>query len=402
MMDYTHTNKSFLDKLIDRLDKIAPESLQSHFLRLVQEKGSLETIFQSIQEGIVVVDREGTISYANRAAEEMIGFTLEKAIGRSLTRYVQGIEWDRILKLDHSEWSRMITSEIEITYPSHRFIAFYVVPMAAEDDDQSGAVVILRDITREREKEDSMIESERLDALKLLAAGVAHEIGNPLNALSIHLQLLDRELGYLKDEEERENLKDILNVASREVSRLDVIITQFLKAIRPQKPQFEETKIDQLVEEALTLMKQEVENRDIRVEVSLPKRPAKVRVDPDQIKQAFYNLIKNALQAMPDGGTLTITVKCSDQFVGISFADNGIGIERDDLGRIFEAYHTTKGDGSGLGLMIVQRIIQDHGGQIEVVSEPGSGTTFTLLLPLNEQRIRLLTAPSAANEGADS
>ena len=196
-MAYKPTNQGFLDKLIDRLDKIAPESLQSHFLRLVQEKGSLETVFQSIQEGIIVVDNEGMLTYANRAAEKMIGFTLEKAIGRSLTHYVQGIEWDRILNLEHGGWSRLMTSEIEITYPTHRFLSFYVGPMSAEEEEQAGAVVILRDVTRERKQEESIIESERLNALKLLAAGVAHEIGNPLNALSIHLQLLDRELHAL-------------------------------------------------------------------------------------------------------------------------------------------------------------------------------------------------------------
>ena len=389
------TNKAFIEKLIERIDRLDSDSIQSQFLRLVQEKGLMETIFQSIQEGILVLDEEAHLTYANRAAEGMMGFTSEKAIGHSVKDYLTGIEWERILGLDTGEWSRLLSSELEITYPEQRVLSFYMVPIELENE-QTGAIVILRDITREREQEADLLESERLDALKLLAAGVAHEIGNPLNALSIHLQLLDRELQYVP-EEEQESLRDILDVARNEVTRLDTIITQFLRAIRPSLPNMTPQQMDQVLEESLKLMEQEFQNRDIRAEVKYPKFIPTIRLDKDQVKQAFFNLIKNALQAMPDGGTLSMEIKCSEQFVGISFSDTGTGIDKETLGRIFEPYHTTKQEGSGLGLMIVQRIVQDHGGQVEVFSEPGAGTTFTLLFPINEQRVRLLTSPQEAS-----
>ena len=403
----------FLDKLIDRLDRVDPESLQTHFLHLAQERGLLETIFQSIQEGVLVMDGEGKLSYANLAAGALLGFNPETAVGRPVTRYMREIDWDRVLDFDEGECSKLITREIEITYPEHRYVSFYVVPLSGEDSDNSGVVVILRDVTKDRLQEASVLESERLNAVKLLAAGVAHEIGNPLNALNIHLQLLDRELRTVRDEfgdtrasppepellaGEIGNLQELVDVARNEVSRLDLIITQFLRAIRPTKPKMEAVQIQALLEEALTLLRHEVTNRDIDIEIVSPEPVPKIQVDRDQVKQAFFNLIKNAFQAMPDGGSLRISLKASDQFLEVAFQDTGIGIDPDDLGRIFEPYHTTKSTGSGLGLMIVQRIVQEHGGHIELMSKPKEGTRFTIYLPLAERRMRLLTAA----DGSDS
>lgn len=386
-------NTGFLDKLVERLDRLDAGSLQTQFLHLARDKGLLETIFHAIQEGIVVLEGQGNIEYANRAAEKLLGFSVEKAKGQLIGRYLREIEWDRILDLDVDEWSRLVSREIEITYPEHRFLDFYIVPLRVVKPGEKGAVLILRDVTRERESESRTIESERLQAITLLAAGVAHEIGNPLNSLTIHLQLLDRELADA-GEVDRNAMKELVGVARREVERLDQIITQFLRALRPSKPALERAPVYEILKEALEFLRHEIKDRDVLVEVDVPDDLPTALVDRAQIKQACFNVIRNAIQAMSHGGVLRIALSSNDRFVILSFTDTGPGIPADDLGTIFEPYFTTKPEGTGLGLMIVQRIVRDHGGEIEVHSEPNAGTTFTLYLPRDEQRIRLLRAKS--------
>ncbi|MCB1102078.1 MAG: PAS domain-containing protein [Kiritimatiellae bacterium] len=386
---------AFLDKLLDKIDKIDAGSLQSHFLRLAGEKGLLETIFHAIQEGIVVVDGRGCLTYANRASESMLGFELDAAVGHPLSKYLRGIEWEKVQGLDETEWSKLLTREIEICNPTHRYVDFYVVPLRAVEADEEGAVVILRDVTRERMHETRTIQSERLNAITLLAAGVAHEIGNPLNSLTIHLQLMMRELGDCPPDVQA-SLGELLDVAQREVTRLDQIITQFLKALRPTQPAFERASLREVVDDTLQFLHHELRDRDILVEIDTAEDLPAALIDRNQIKQAFFNIIRNAMQVMPGGGLLKIWLGANDRFVYVAFKDNGPGIPADELSSIFEAYYTTKLEGTGLGLMIVQRIIRDHGGELEVHSEPQSGTTFTLYLPRDENRIRLLKAPRAS------
>ena len=251
--------------------------------------------------------------------------------------------------------------------------------------------MILRDITESRRTAQQTIESERFNALTLLAAGVAHEIGNPLNSLHIHLQLMERQAQKL-DGAERTQLRESIDIARSEVSRLDSIVTQFLRAIRPSKPQLHAENLNAIVDEAVRFFAPEIKDRDIVVEQELRSDLPLLQLDRDQMKQAFYNVIKNSFEAMKSRGILRIRTDMDDTHVLVRFTDTGGGMSPDNLSHVFEPYFTTKAAGTGLGLLIVRRIVREHGGELSIESSEGKGLTLTIRLPYLERRVRMLEA----------
>ena len=411
----------FLEKLIERLGRIGPEEVQNYFLRLAEEKGFLETVFNAIQEGIIVTDSKGRITYLNDAACGLFGLEAGDVIGKRLDERIRGLDWESLTKS-----SGPVSHDIEIFYPQNRFINFYIVPLVMEHREAAvaggadsgrneaatgergrpgspppatgaaevGHVMILRDITASRRTAQQTIESERFNALTLLAAGVAHEIGNPLNSLHIHLQLMERGVQKLDDGAKAE-LQQSIDVARSEVNRLDSIVTQFLQAIRPSRPQLRPENLNTIVEEAVRFFTPEIRDREIVVEQELRSDLPLLQLDRDQMKQAFYNVIKNSLEAMKRHGTLRIRTDLDDTHVLVRFVDTGSGMSAANLSRVFEPYFTTKPAGTGLGLLIVRRIVREHGGELSIESSQGKGLTLTIRLPYIDKRIRMLEAGEA-------
>jgi two-component system, sporulation sensor kinase E len=376
-----------LEKILSRVDQIEPGEVQALLSRLVREKGFLQKVFEALREGVLLLDEAGQISFINQAACGFFGTTPEHAQGQHLEKIVRGLEWDHLKGSTRSTVSR----DLEVLYPENRYLNFYLSPIAEEEDEADyGYVMLVRDVTNVRAEAEEEIESEKLNALTLLAAGVAHEIGNPLNSLSLHLQLLERKIRHL-EKGDQESLGDHLSTARNEIGRLDTILKQFLQAIRPSAPERKPADLHEILHESLLALRPELESRDISVALNLVDDIPLLELDRTQIQQALYNLIRNAYQAIsPPNGEITIRSSSNEYEVTLSISDNGTGMSPEVMGAIFEPFHTTKVAGNGLGLLIVRRIVREHGGELEVQSEEEVGTTVTLFFPRTDKQVRLL------------
>lgn len=374
-------NRSPLDRVLGRLDDLDEVNLGILVQRLARERKLLETVFDVIRDGVLVLDDEGFLTYSNQQGRTLIG--LRDNNSEKINIRKASPEIARALGLDRkqdSSYPEVVMREMQITYPETRQLRIYAVPIERSDQkdeasNKAGLAVVMTDVTEELDDLNAKIESEKVSSIMDLAAGVAHELGNPLNSINIHLQLLQRNL------DANEKSQKSLYSCIKEVKRLDGIIAHFLKAIRPTDPDLKKINLLQIIEETVRLREKEIHAKKTSVSMEAGVREPMIHADAEQIKQVFFNVIGNALDAVGENSDIRIITGIDDNYVFAKIVDQGSGIKKEDISRVFEPYFTTKKSGHGIGMMIVHRIMRDHGGEVGIDSKEGSGTIVTLNFP---------------------
>lgn len=373
-----------LDKLITRLDHLSPEELRSVFMRLVSEKGLLQDVFDALRDGIILFDPSGQARFANKAAAAIYARPLRELLRTPFETLVGGTcLWE-----DLCNSGIAITRDLQVNYPEPRHYHFHMSPIAGGSE----YLLLVRDDTEQQTRGQENAEAEQMNLLSFMASAVAHEIGNPLNSLGLNLQLLQRKLSKL-NEGEQAKLAPLLESALEETHRLDTLLHNFLHSMRPTRLQREAVHLNTIIERVLETLDPEIAPRGISVHVEMSQSLPELNADSSQLFQVFYNLIRNAYQSIPGStGGIYIQTAYNDNDVRVVISDTGTGISHEVMGSMYEPFRTTKSKGNGLGLLIVRRIIKDHGGTLGFASKEGTGTTVTLTLPRADRVVRLLPA----------
>ena len=350
---------------------------------------SWENILTSLEDGVIVIDSQGKVSFFNQAAEVLTNLSATQAMEQPYSRLFRENPW-LINMVKKSQLPRQVSTRGEgdfITRWGHQTsVSLTVSPLQDRYGRSLGSILLIRDLTQRKELEEDLKRSDRVAMVGTLAAGLAHEIKNPLAGIKGAAQLLRRSVT------QDSSLVDYTDIVIREVDRVNLLIEQLLDLSRPAKLNLGSLNIHELLDDVLLLERETVQGPRITVKKQFdPSLPA-IRGDRAQLTQVFLNLVKNALQAMDGEGCLTITTRIEtdfhirDQgrergkFIWVDIEDDGTGINDENLPHIFSPFFTTKNNGTGLGLAICYRIIKEHGGLIRVESSQENGATFKVSL----------------------
>ena len=375
----------FVKRLKSRLPQIEKEALYQTLLESIQGNLQLEEVCDHLEEGIVIADAKGHPVFVNRKADDWMG-GVRAAVKQPVWNQMQDPSFAAFLKENLVTARTRAVQDLRILSPREMQLRVTILP--TEQYGKTNFVLLLSDITSRTEREFEAAMLSRMESLVRLAGGIAHEIGNPLNAITIHLELLKKRLAGIPDDK-RKVIADSLSDIQDETRRLDRIIRNFLKATRKPPLRFQMDDLNDVIEDALSFLKPQLDLAKVLVKFSRDKGLPEFLMDRERLYYAFMNLIKNALEAMPSGGVLRIGLTHKHPCAVVTFTDTGCGIAEKDLARIFDIYYTTKPDGSGLGLMMVYDAVAEHGGKIEVSSKLKKGSAFKVLLPIREPQLQL-------------
>ncbi|MDR1929683.1 MAG: PAS domain S-box protein [Treponema sp.] len=402
----------FIIRALQKFDKLTSAQVKDLLSSMADEIERLEAVLDSMDEGLLVCGTDHNLILANKASERLIPMMLPEGNPRSQVAE-QGI-WNSIrddkiasfFEKTLRSGDRVIDREFEAENKGlRRLLSISILPLV-KNHRVTGSLIHVNDITEKRGREARMRRMENLASLTTLAAGVAHEIKNPLGSISIHIQLLQKamkkneELYYMSHPEDADSdqgptgylklFNRYIGVINEEIERLNHIVVDFLFAVKPMGAELREGNINAFLREVLGFVRFELEEAHVRTVLDLEENLPLADFDERILKQAVLNLIQNAQGAMKGGGTLTIETEKQDAEIFIRIRDTGIGIPEKDLSKIFEPYFTTKENGSGLGLTLVFKIIREHRGEISVQSKEGEGSCFTITLPVSKRERRLL------------
>lgn len=346
--------------------------------RMVDTARISSVVLNSISVGVITVDDLGKVKLMNQSASNMFETTEEEAKGRDFTQ-IFSQPYLGILK--ETLQNGITYKDHEVSTQEGRNYLLETVQLTEGKKRAVGAILFVQDVTERKRWEEQIRQAEKLSIVGELAAGTAHEIRNPLTAVKGFIQLLrDRlsDMGLMRE-------KSYTDIIMDELDRINLIISEFLALAKPTQPDLRIIDMKTILDELAMLTESEALLKNITIETCIEGNPPLIVVEVDQIKQVFLNLINNAFHAMPDGGNLRIVVKNhgDNGWVQIAFSDSGVGMQPAVQSRIFEPFFTTRDTGTGLGLTVTYRIIQNHGGTIEVESAPGQGCTFIVSLPIH-------------------
>ena len=414
----------FVKKASQKISKLSPEQITSFVKSIIDEKDRLDSILSSLSTGLIIVDCDWKIIDLNKSAERLLPF---KNHGQDLKTECDAV-WTQILDADISAYIKKCAEEERTNVndefsiqnnDGYRFITLTIVPLVKKewnDDDEvtdttiAGSIITIEDITEKRQQEILLHRMESLASLTNLAASVAHEIKNPLGAISIHIQLLKKAVskarnsdGMLPSEKFMENYISVIN---EEIDNLNKIVVDFLFAVRPVQANLHLVNPDELLSTFVQFFGPELENKNIHLSTKLSNSNTRLLLDEKLFREILINITQNAVSAIqsryPDResklGEIAVESFVKNDFYYLTIADNGCGMDSKTDEHIFEPYYTTKANGTGLGLTTVYKIIKEFRGDIDAKSVQDHGTVFTIKLPIPQNKIKLLADNSSQKE----
>ncbi len=379
--------KRFIKRALEKLDLMSHDNIRSLIKDLSTENELLEMVFESMTDGVVVTDKRHRILIHNKSSERLLPFIKGELIEKKLFDVIDDKDISSFIKEKLILKDRVFDSDFTLENDVNRIIACSIIPLVYSGSIQ-GSLLHIEDVTEKREKESRLRRAESLAALTTLTAGVAHEIKNPLASIGIHIQLMQKIMKN-KDKIKTNKIQNHVEILTEEVDRLNMIVVDFLFAVRPMDTKLIATSINKIITDLIGFVKFELEESKISVDLDLNQVP-EIPLDEKLLKQALLNLIKNAQDAMPDGGKLIIRTTYKNDTLKLEISDTGTGIDENLKMKIFEPYFTTKGFSSGLGLTLVFKIIKEHKGDISLKTKPKEGTTFILSFPIQAGEKKLI------------